>query len=93
LSYANPVSDKEWRARDDADTLARAEEIKDDEARLATAKAAATKMAEDKAEEAEAMRKVAAKGYPPGSRERAGNAAQERTDGFNVGQRIGKKTL
>jgi len=93
LSFASPVSDKEWRARDDADTLARAEEIKADKTRLDTAQAAATKMAEDKAEEAAAMRKVADKGYPPGSKNRAGDASQERSDGFNVGQRLGKRTL
>lgn len=93
MSFASPVSDKEWRARDDADTLARAEEIKGDEPRLKTAQAAATKMAEDKREEAAAMTKVAAKSYPPSSRERAGDASQERTDGFNVGQRLPRKTL
>jgi hypothetical protein len=55
------LSDAEWQAKDDARTLAEAEEIKMDKERLERAKAAANKILEEKREEAKAMAKVARK--------------------------------
>lgn len=57
-----PVSDKEWRARWDAQTLSEAEVIKADQARLDAAKTAATKLADEKGKEKVAMDKVARTG-------------------------------
>lgn len=54
-----PLTDREWRARDDARTLAVAEEIKQDKARLSNAKVAASKMLEEQKEETKALSKVA----------------------------------
>jgi hypothetical protein len=54
-----PVDDKTWRARDDAHTLAMAEEIKADSARLKAAAAQAKKMLAEKEREAKAMAKLA----------------------------------
>jgi hypothetical protein len=55
------LSDAEWQAKDDARTLAEAEEIKMDKERLERAKVAANKILEEKKEEAKAMAKVARK--------------------------------
>lgn len=53
------LSDRDWRAKDDARTLAEAEVIKQDKDRLIAAQDAAKRMAEEKNEEARAMKKVA----------------------------------
>jgi hypothetical protein len=58
---AIPRSEKEWEAQYDAETLARAEVIKSDQARFDSAKVAAGKIAEREREEARAMQKVAGK--------------------------------
>ena len=84
-----PKTDAEYQAQWDAETLAGAEEIKADEARLKAAQARAATMAEEKEEQAKAMSKVADKatGSPDGNKagERdlsgAGNL-------FNVGARL-----
>jgi len=59
----SPISrektDAEWQAEEDARSLARAEEIKADESRLSKAQDAAKVMADEEAEKAKAMRKVA----------------------------------
>lgn len=54
-----PKTDKEWQAHDDAQTLARAEVIKNDKSRLASAQTAAAQIAKREREEANAMQKVA----------------------------------
>jgi len=51
--------EKEWRAKDDARTLATAEVVRNDPTRLSAAKVAAKQMAEDEKEEARAMTRVA----------------------------------
>jgi len=51
--------EKEWQAKDDARTLATAEVVKNDSARLSAAKVAARVMAEEEKEEAKAMTRVA----------------------------------
>ena len=56
------VSEKDWMARDDAHTLARAEEIKRDKARMSAAAKVASEMATKASEEAKALKKVARKG-------------------------------
>jgi hypothetical protein len=56
---SKPMSDKEWRAREDARTLAIANVIAEDPQRLSAAKDAARKMAEEEQKEASAMKKVA----------------------------------
>jgi len=78
-----PTSDKEWEARYDAETLARAEEIKNDPTRLAAAQKQAAKMTEAKVEEAKAMAKVAGKGNRPTSAQSGGQK-----NPFNVGVRL-----
>jgi membrane protein involved in colicin uptake len=52
-------TEAEWQAEDDARSLAQAEEIKADKARLDKAQSAAKRMADEEAERAKAMRKVA----------------------------------
>lgn len=61
--YDSPVTaeDKRWRAESDADTLAEAQQIADNPDRMAAAKAAADRMANERAERAQNMRKVAGK--------------------------------
>lgn len=56
-----PVSEIDWRGRCDAQTLAEAQVILNDNKRLAAAAKAAKKMAEAKEIEAKAMKKVARK--------------------------------
>ena len=55
-------SDAEWRAQSDAETLARAAEIKADKARMAKASAAAKKMVDEAAARAKAMKQIAKSG-------------------------------
>jgi hypothetical protein len=54
------LTDEEWRARDDARTLAEAELIKADAGRMNKTQEAAIKMADENKEEKEAMENVAA---------------------------------
>jgi hypothetical protein len=85
MSAEVPMSEKEWEAHYDAETLARAEEIKSDEARLSAAQTQAAKMTEKKQEEAAAMAKVAGKKERP-----TGGQQGHETNPFNVGQRLNK---
>jgi hypothetical protein len=55
------AEEKRWRAEEDARTLAEAEMIKKDSARLKSAQQAAAKMAKEAADRAAGMRKVASK--------------------------------
>lgn len=64
---AQPISDREWQARDDAHTLVQSEVIKSDPARLQAAKVQAKTMAEEKAKEKQAMDKVAKGAKGPGT--------------------------
>lgn len=54
-----PISEKDYRSRWDAETLAGAKEIEADPARLAKALTAATKLAEEDSKKARHMRQVA----------------------------------
>lgn len=56
-----PKTEAEWQAEDDARTLAQAEVIKQDKARLEKAQSAAEKIAAEERERAKAMAKVAGK--------------------------------
>jgi hypothetical protein len=51
--------EREWRAQDDARTLATAEVVKNDPTRLSAAKVAAKRMAEEEKDSAKAMTRVA----------------------------------
>ena len=62
LSSPGPISEKDWRAKEDARTLANAKVIMTDKARLKAAANAAKEIAECRMEEAKAMRSVAKKG-------------------------------
>lgn len=53
------LDEKRWRQEDDARTLARAEEIKKDAARLRGAKAAAKRIVREQNKSVEALKKVA----------------------------------
>lgn len=61
------AEEKRWRAEDDARTLAEAERIKEDKARMDAAQAAAKKMAEEEEERIRAMRKIARSKRQPGT--------------------------
>lgn len=61
MSEKLTANDRDWRARMDAGTLAEANVIEGDKPRLKAAKQKATAMAEDKQEEASAMKEVAKK--------------------------------
>lgn len=54
-----PTSEKDWEAESDARTLAEADVIRKDTARLTAAEKAAVDMAKRKKEEADAMAKIA----------------------------------
>lgn len=60
---SEPVTaeDRKWRAESDARTLADAQRIKEDLPRLESAQEAAKRMADEEAEKAKAMRKIAGK--------------------------------
>lgn len=78
-----PLSDKEWRAREDARTLAMANVISEDPKRMYAAKQAAQRMAEEEQRDASAMKKVA-KG------QRSKPATEKSVSNFNVFQRLTK---
>ena len=52
-------TDKEWEARYDAESLIRAEEIKQDKTRFTKAKVQARKIAQEKVKEANAAKRIA----------------------------------
>ena len=56
-----PVSDKQWQARDDAYALSRAKEIKTDPKRLLAASKAAKEIANEKAKELSSFKSIAKK--------------------------------
>jgi hypothetical protein len=59
VNAVEPYSDEEWRARGDAEALARAEAVKCDTERMAAAKAwAARELEKNKAAQAEAQKLV-----------------------------------
>jgi hypothetical protein len=69
-------TEAEWQAEDDARSLAQAEEIKADKPRLDKAQDAAKRMADEEAERAKAMRKVA-------GRKKSGSTQEKRKPVFN----------
>lgn len=87
------MTDQEHRARWDAESLAQAEKIKADPERLSRAKEAAKKLADEEAEDARAMRKVAGRrtqsraSGPSGSTTRIKKTPTQPND-FNVFKRI-----
>ena len=82
-----PISDSEWKARDDAYTLAEAKRIQADKQRLNNAQEAAKKMLQEKNEELSAMRKVARK--PNEQQQNRNYTKQEKPKNmFNVFQKI-----
>lgn len=81
----NPKSEKDWRAEEDARTLARAEAIKADNTRLSNARVAAEKMLESEREDVRLLSKVS------GRRTAGGNNSRQRENGsFNVFQKLSK---
>ncbi len=84
-------TEAEWQAEYDAETLARAEVIKNDDARLDRAQIAAGRIAEKEREEANAMSKVAgSKRKPPssGGKRTSGTGAGTINNSHNVFQKI-----
>jgi hypothetical protein len=59
MAATAPKTDKEWEAESDADTLARAGEIKRDKKRMNRALIAAMRMAKEQRIKAEELEKVA----------------------------------
>ena len=85
MDTAMPKTEAQWQAEDDARTLAQAEVIKQDQARLANARNAAAKIAAREREEANAMSKVAGravKSNDPNQKEKKGKS------GYNVFEKI-----
>lgn len=87
---AMTMDERRWRAEDDARTLAEAERIKEDAARMTAAKEAAKRMADEEMERTKAMRKVAGQKTPSqGSQPREGmGKPRPKNSGFNVFQKI-----
>lgn len=59
MATATPKSEKDWEAESDADTLARAGEIKRDKKRMNRALIAAMRMAKEQRVKAEELEKIA----------------------------------
>jgi len=94
-----PISDKEFEARWDAESLAKAEEIKADPNRLRAAQGAATQMAEEKRKELTGINRVANKAKAKGTARKSPSVAQSapktkpktvkrQPNGFNVFKNI-----
>ena len=77
IEAAVPRTEAEWQAEYDAETLARAEVIKNDVGRFDKAQIAAGKIAEREKEEAAAMTKVAGRKRPSGSGSGSGGTKQK----------------
>lgn len=88
MNYVYPKSDKDWQAYDDANILARAEQIKQDKERLSNAQNAAKKILEEKSKEENALRKIA------GQNQRKINQSSKDSNSvksdFNVFKKIGE---
>lgn len=63
MAYEVSAEEKKWQAESDARTLAEAEVIKGDPDRLKAAQESAKGMAEEKSDEAAAMKKIAGMEY------------------------------
>lgn len=61
ISAMSSKTEAQWEAERDAETLARAAEIKSDKKRMAAASKAAKKMVDDAAARAKAMKQIARK--------------------------------
>jgi len=100
-----PISDKEWEARWDAESLAKAEEINADPSRKTAAETAARKIAEEKQKELSGINRVANRGKgretaeqstqnriitPSSKPKTAKKGAAPKTPGFNVFQNISR---
>ncbi len=92
-----PLTNAEWQARDDANGLAHAEEIKNDPARYQRAQQAMNKMVEEKEDEIRGMKKAAGKpSRTPVDIDKSGiigakaveKTRKKVTNGHNVFQRI-----
>lgn len=81
-----PITEAEWQARDDANTLARAEAIKADQKRLEAAQGQAKKMLEESKKETAAMAKIARNGGSSRIRRSASN--NDASNVHNVFKRI-----
>jgi hypothetical protein len=81
------ADDKRWQAEDDARALAQANVVNDDPARLEKAKNAATRMAAEEKERADAMSKVARSKKKKAASEPASDKPSERSS-FNVFEQI-----
>lgn len=77
--------EKRWQAEADAHTLAAAKVIEKDKARLSAAQEAAARMAQEQADQANAMKSVARK---PKHKEGMRRIKRDTTGGFHVFERI-----
>lgn len=71
-----PIAEAEWEAQDDARSLARAEQIKADPARLKAAQEAAKKLVKERREDIAAFSKVAGKQSQDGSTKPSGGSVK-----------------
>ena len=90
---SDPISDNDWRARDDARTLVSAEEIKADEERFKNAQEAARKLLDDKKQETIALKKIAGQSSGQTNKtlsegQKAPSIGQKITNSFNVFKKI-----
>jgi len=88
----NPLSEEDWRRRDDARILVTAEKIKADPERLSAAKAAAKQMVEEEQKELSSLRKVAGSNINVSQSEK--NTVVTKAKRFNLQQKktVGRKS-
>lgn len=98
MDTAISADEKRWRAESDARVLAEAKVIEKDKERMASATAAAQRMADEQSKEAAAMRGVANRGKPKSkstpqkkkgmAKKPAGRSTAQRKNTFNVMEKI-----
>lgn len=91
MDYPITADERRWRAESDARTLAEAKVIEKDQKRLADARAAAQRMADEQAKEAQAMRTVAGQKKSSNTGNKAAKKSTSKAKGsnsFNVMSRI-----
>ncbi len=92
MAVASTPQDRRWRQENDARTLAEAEVIQTTPSRLAGAKKAAKRMAEEERKQAEAMTKIATGKKDAGEKSEKQARPRKRKpkpkNRFNIGQKI-----
>jgi len=90
-TYPDNLTEEQWRAREDASTLARAEAIKTDSSRHQKARSAAQVMLKDEREDAALLSKVAGRKTRVPSVKTTQRRRTSTSTGFNVFQKLKKE--